>query len=187
MLSEEKGNTHPLDFLERMFIENSWEFSRPHADSFSAITSASWTEYRLEFEWQRDAQVLAIACAPCLKVPLAQRKHAQKLVESVNRELWFGHFEFLTQSAELQFRYGVPLFMLNYSVINNSANNLDAKGEYKGQHEQDALFCSRMAHLLEYILGLCERYYPALVYALAEEKPSNDELQLALQETQGCA
>ena len=189
--SDDQGATHPLDFLERMFVENGWEFSRPRADSFSAITNAGWTEYRLGFEWQRESQVLSIACEPALKVPAKHRARLRRLIGEVNLEMWFGHFEIMPQSSQLQFRYGVPLFMLANGIHEGSA---DARAqasrlcyEEGEQQEKDALFCSRLARLLEHVLGLCERYYPAFRYALAEKAPSADELRLALSATEGQA
>ena len=106
--------------------------------------------------------------------------------------MWFGHFELMPQSSDLQFRYGVPLFMLADVVEDwtdahaqtQASRPCYAEGE---QQEQDALFCSRLARLLEHVLGLCERYYPAFRYALAEEEPSANELRLALSATEGRA
>lgn len=185
--SDDQGATHPLDFLERMFLDNGWEFSRPQTDSFSAVTNAGWTEYHLDFEWQRESQVLSIACAPALKIPAKHHARLIQLIEEVNLEMWFGHFELMPQSSNLQFRYGVPLFMLADGWTDARAQALRVCYEEGEQQEQDALFCSRLARLLEQVLGLCERYYPAFRYALAEKEPSADELRLALSATEGQA
>ncbi len=180
-VSDERLGVHPLDFLERMFAENGWEFSRPSIDSFSTVTHADWTEYRLAFEWQRCSQVLAIACAPSLTIPEKKRIALSRLVESVNLELWFGRFEFLPYPSKLQFRYGVPLYVLDDQHNEEDSEDHDERGA------GNAFFCSRVARLLESILGLCERYYPAFRYALAEEEPSHEELRLALSVPEGRA
>ncbi len=180
-VSDERLGVHPLDFLERMFAENGWEFSRPNADSFSTVTHADWTEYRLAFEWERCSQVLAIACSPTLTIPASKRARLARLLEKVNLELWFGRFEFLPHPSKLQFRYGVPLYMLD-----DQSNEAEDKDKDEGS-ASNAFFCSRVARLLESILGLCERYYPAFRYALAEEEPSHEELRLALSVVEGRA
>ena len=181
-ISDEQLGVHPLDFLERMFAENGWEFSRPSADSFSTVTHADWTEYRLAFEWQRCSQVLAIACAPTMTIPASKRACLSRLVEKVNLELWFGRFEFLPYPSKLQFRYGVPLYMLDDRQSEN-----DGTEDLDEGYASNAPFCSRIARLLESILGLCERYYPAFRYALTEEEPSSDKLRLALSVVEGRA
>ena len=178
-VSDDRLGLHPLDFLERMFSENGWAFSRPSVDSFSAVTRADWTEYRLVFEWQRESQVLAIACAPTLTISEEKRACLSHLVESVNLELWFGRFEFLPHPSQLQFRYGVPLYMLE-----DSGSDEDGEAD---EMADNARFCSRVARLLESILGVCERYYPAFRYALAEQEPSCDEMRLALSVAEGRA
>ncbi len=184
-VSDERLGVHPLDFLERMFSENGWEFSRPNSDSFSTVTHADWTEYRLAFEWQRESQVLAIACAPALTIPASKRAALSRLVESVNLELWFGRFEFLSYPSKLQFRYGVPLYMLEGRQGGEDGSEDGSEDEEGGA--SNTFFCHRVARLLESILGLCERYYPAFRYALAEEEPSSDELRLALSIPEGHA
>ena len=190
-VSDERLGSHPLDFLERMFAENGWEFSRPSADSFSTITRADWTEYCLNFEWQRFSQVLSIACAPTLTIPEAKRAFLSRLVDKVNLELWFGRFEFLPYPSKLQFRYGVPLYMLDDQQEEGQKHDKDHDHDQDQYWDErgasDALFCSRVARLLESILGLCERYYPAFRYALAEEEPSSEEMRLALSAAEGRA
>ena len=181
-VSDERLGVHPLDFLERMFAENGWEFSRPNIDSFSTVTHADWTEYALAFEWQRHSQVLAIACSPTMTIPETKRAGLSRLVEEVNLELWFGRFEFLPHPSQLQFRYGVPLYMLDDQLNDEYATQDKDEGG-----ASNAFFCSRVARLLESILGLCERYYPAFRYALAEEEPSHQELRLALSVAEGRA
>ena len=151
LLSFEQGNagsTNPLEVVQAIAVENGWSFEDTGGDEVVLLVRGRCTEYRVFFTWMRSLEVFHLACIFELNVPEPRRAELQQLIASINELLWFGHFDLWTSDGTVVFRQALLLV---------------------GGIPASARQCEVM---LGTALDICERYFPAFQYVLANRSAS---------------
>jgi hypothetical protein len=108
-----------------------------------------------------EIDALHLACAFDLKIPEARRPEVQRLVASVNEQLWVGHFDLWTQSGLVMYRQALVL---------------------PGGLQATSAQCEVM---LESAVHACERYFPAFQFVVWAGKTAPDAMAAAMVDTAG--
>jgi hypothetical protein len=137
------GSTNPLEVVQAIAIENGWSFEDTGGDEILLMVRGTCTEYRVFFTWMRSLEVFHLACVFELNVPEPRGAELQQLIASINELLWFGHFDLWTSDGTVVFRQALLLV---------------------GGIPASARQCEVM---LGSALDICERYFPAFQYVLA--------------------
>ena len=160
---ELQRDINPVDMIEHVASINNWEFDRSSDDEISMTVAGVWTDYNVSLSWMEDFEALHLACAFDLKVPKQRIPETIRLLAMINEQMLIGHFDIWCQEGTVMFR---QTLMLN--------GGAEPTGEQ--------LECLMMS-----ALDGCERYYQAFQFVIWAGKTSEEALDGALFETQGCA
>jgi hypothetical protein len=147
--------------IEEIAASNDWSFERSGEDEITIVTQGAWTDYQLSFTWMNEIEALHLACAFDMKIPQARRNEVQKLIASINEQLWVGHFDIWVQTGTIMYRQAL---LLPEGLAASSAQ------------------CEVM---LSGAIGACERYYPALQFVVWAGKSAPDAMSAAMFDTEG--
>jgi hypothetical protein len=152
---------HPLAVVEDIAATNDLAFERSGEDEITIIAKGRFSDYQLSFTWMGEIDALHLACAFDLKIPEARRPEVQRLVASVNEQLWVGHFDLWTQSGLVMYRQALVL---------------------PGGLQATSAQCEVM---LESAVHACERYFPAFQFVVWAGKTAPDAMAAAMFDTAG--
>ena len=153
--------SHPLAVVEDIAAHNNWSFERSGEDEITIVSKGEWTDYQLSFTWMGEIEALHLACAFDMKIPPARRGEVQRLIASINEQLWVGHFDLWTHTGMIMHRQAL---VLPGGLIASSAQ------------------CQAM---LAGALHACERYFPAFQFVVWAGKSARDAMAAAMFETSG--
>ena len=151
----------PLAVVEEIAASNNWSFERSAEDEVTILSRGQWTDYQLSFTWMDEIDALHLACAFDMKVPEARRGEVQRLVASINEQLWVGHFDVWPATGSIMYRQTLLL-----------PSGLSASPAQ----------CELM---LDGALHACERYYPALQFVVWAGKTASEAMTAAMFDTEG--
>ena len=152
---------HPLAVIEDIAANNNWAFERSGDDEVTIVSRGEWTDYQLSFTWMSEIEALHLACAFDMKIPVTRRDEVQRLIGSINEQLWVGHFDIWTHTGTVMYRQAL---LLPGGLTASSAQ------------------CEAM---LSSALNACERYYPALQFVVWAGKSASEAMDAAMFDTQG--
>ena len=155
------STANPLQVVEDVASVNSWSFERSGDDEITILVKGRWTDYQVCFTWMREIEALHLACTFDMKIPEARRAEVQRLVAMVNEQLWIGHFDIWMQSGLIMFRQALPL---NGGL---TATNLQCEAMLAGG------------------VDACERYFPAMQFAVWAGKSASEAMAAAMFDTEG--
>jgi hypothetical protein len=155
------SQNHPLAVVEDFVASHNWAFERSGEDELTIVSKGEWTDYQLSFTWMAEVEALHLACAFDVKVPQARRAETQRLVALINEQLWIGHFDIWTHTGMIMHRQAL---MLPGGLIASPAQ------------------CESM---LIGAIQACERYYPAVQFAVWAGKSAEEAMAAAMFETEG--
>ncbi len=154
---------NPLDVLESLFMDNDWPFHRGVDQGLYLETAGSWCDYQVYFAVNRELDLLYATCAYDLRIPQDRRHELMKLLASVNREMWMGHFDLCSENGAPTYRHSLPI-----------------RGVRSFSREQ-------LEDLLDHALSECERFYPAFQAVLFGHIDHDRAVRSAMIECQGMA
>jgi hypothetical protein len=152
---------HPLAVIEDIAANNNWAFERSGDDEVTIVSRGEWTDYQLSFTWMSEIEALHLACAFDMKIPVARRAEVQRLIGSINEQLWIGHFDIWTHSGMIMHRQALVL---------------------PGGAMASAAQCEVM---LGGAVHACERYYPAFQFVVWAGKTAAEAMSAAMFDTEG--
>ena len=155
------SRSHPLAAVEDIAAHNNWAFERSGDDEITIISKGEWTDYQLSFTWMGEIEALHLACAFDMKIPPARRGEVQKLIASVNEQLWIGHFDLWTHTGMIMHRQA--LVLPNRMIASTSQCEVMVDGALHG----------------------CERYYPAFQFVVWAGKTAEQAMDAAMFDTHG--
>ena len=155
------SQNNPLAVVEDIAADNNWSFDRAGADEIAISVQGRWTDYHVSFTWMDEIEALHLACAFDMKIPVARRAEVQRLVASINEQLWIGHFDIWMQTGTIMYRQAL---VLPDGLAASSAQ------------------CETM---LTGAIQACERYYPAMQFVVWAGKEARGALDAAMFETVG--
>jgi hypothetical protein len=108
-----------------------------------------------------EIEALHLACAFDMKIPVARRNEAQRVIAAINEQLWIGHFDIWTQTGTIMYRHAL---ILPEGLTASSA---------------------QCAEMLAGAINACERYYPALQFVIWAGKTAAEAMTAAMFDTEG--
>src|ERR1700730_16044107 len=155
------SHNHPLAAVEDIAADNNWSFERSGDDEITIASKGEWTDYQLSFTWMAEIEALHLACAFDMKIPVPRRPEAQRLIAAINEQLWVGHFDLWTHTGMIMHRQALVLPGRLPASIAQSESMLAAA------------------------LHACDRYYPALQFAVWAGKSTAEAMSAAMFDTEG--
>jgi hypothetical protein len=154
---------NPLAVVEDLASKNNLSFERSGEDEVTIVSKGDWTDYQLSFTWMGEIEALHLACAFDMKVPYARRAEVQRLIASINEQLWVGHFDIWTHTGMIMYRQALVL---------------------PGGMSASTAQCETM---LVGAIHACERYYPAFQFVVWAGKQAAEAMNAAMFDTEGQA
>jgi hypothetical protein len=154
---------NPLEVVERMAASNDWPFEPVAETEIALPINGVRANYQATFTWMEDVEVLHLACAFEMKVPQNRLPEIQRLIVSINEQLWLGHFDVWNQNGMIMFRHG--LLLVGGVAVS-------------GRQCEVALGSA---------LDTCERYYPAFQFVVWAGKTAHEAMDCVMIETFGQA
>ena len=155
------SRNNPLAVVEDIAADHNWPFERSGEDEVTIVSKGNWTDYQLSFTWMNEIEALHLACAFDMKIPGPRRPEVQRLIASINEQLWVGHFDIWNHTGMIMYRQALVL-----------------PGGLRASTAQ----CESM------VLGAihaCERYYPALQFVVWAGKSAPEAMSAAMFDTEG--
>jgi hypothetical protein len=155
------SRNNPLAAVEDIAATNDWAFERSGEDEITIVSKGNWTDYQITFTWMGEIEALHLACAFDMKIPVARRNEAQRVIAAINEQLWIGHFDIWTQTGTVMYRHALVL------PEGMTASN------------------AQCAEMLAGAIHACERYYPALQFVIWAGKTAAEAMTAAMFDTEG--
>jgi hypothetical protein len=155
------SRNHPLAVVEDIAADNNWSFERSGEDEVTIVSKGQWTDYQLSFTWMTEIDALHLACAFDMKIPMPRKSEVQRLIASINEQLWIGHFDLWTHTGMIMYRQALVL---------------------PGGLTASTAQCESMVTTA---IHACERYFPALQFVVWAGKSANEAMSAAMFDTEG--
>jgi hypothetical protein len=155
------SRNNPLAVVEDVAADNNLSFERSGEDEVTIVSKGAWTDYQLSFTWMAEIEALHLACAFDLKIPEPRRGEVQRLIASINEQLWVGHFDIWTHTGMVMYRQALVL---------------------PGGMAASTAQCETM---LVSAIHACERYYPAFQFVVWAGRSAAEAMSAAMFDTQG--
>ena len=159
--SNEKNN--PLDFLEEIVVDNSWPHNRVNENTLYVEIGGQGCDFFLSLAWSQDSNLLQYTFTYNMKIRDDSYDSLCNLINIINRQLCFGHFELWMEDGWIIFR-----------------NSIFAK------YEKDSLQ-DQISQIFSLSISECEKYYPAFQFVLFEDINPAKALYLSTFDTIGRA
>lgn len=156
-----RETSNPLDRVEHIAHGHEWFIDRSAEDEVNMIVAAAWGDMSISIHWREDFESLHIACSYDFKVPPVRREEIGRLLNLVNEQLYFGHFDIWRQDGTVLLR--------NSLMLAGGARVTDAQCEA----------------LIRVSIETCERYYPSLQFVVWAGKSAEEALESSLLDTVG--
>jgi len=156
-----RETSNPLDRVEHIAHGHEWFIDRSAEDEVNMIVAATWGDMSISIHWREDFESLHIACSYDFKVPPARREEIGRLLNLVNEQLYFGHFDIWRQDGTVLLR--------NSLMLAGGARVTDAQCEA----------------LIRISIETCERYFPSLQFVVWAGKSAEEALESSLLDTMG--
>ena len=138
----------PLDLIERLALVQDWGFERTAEAELVMSAAGQAGDLALSLIWRADLESLHIACQFAGKVPPQRREEMGRLINLVNEQLLYGHFDLWRQDGSVMFR-----------------NNLLLSGGAEAGEAQ----CEQ---LIRIAIETCERYHAPFQFAIWAGAPA---------------
>jgi hypothetical protein len=155
------SRNNPLAVVEDIAADHNWSFERSGEDEVTIVSKGNWTDYQLSFTWMTEIEALHLACAFDMKIPAPRRAEVQRLIASINEQLWVGHFDIWTHTGMIMYRQAL---VLPGGITASSAQ------------------CETM---LVSAIHACERYFPAFQFVVWAGKSAHEAISAAMFDTEG--
>lgn len=155
---------NPLDSVEDVLHAQNWAFTRIYENELALQVSGNHCTYQLTFIWQEEYGAMQLFCECDLSIPEKRDDLTARALQTINEQLWLGHFDIADKSKAPCFRYTSLL-----------------RG---GLHMSGA---DHLQNLIDIALAECERYSAVFTLLSQSLYLDNDLLDLALAENGGRA
>jgi hypothetical protein len=154
---------HPIDIVETLAEERSWDFDRIADDQIAMAIEGSWRTYSVTLAWSARDETLRLICAFDLAPPAKRVPALTAAMSLANDKCWTGAFVLWREQKLMGYRYGLNL----------------AGGAYASS--------AQINDMVRAAVAACERFYPAFqMVAWGGETPEK-ALGIAMSEAYGRA
>lgn len=152
---------HPLDQFESVAEGRDWQFERAADDEIMLSVRCQWGDLVASISWRDDVEGLQIACGFDLRVPQRRQVEVFRLLNLINEQIYFGHFDLWREDGSLLYR-----------------NTLMLAGGAEATRAQ----CNA---LIEGAVAACNQYYPAFQFVIWAGRTAEEAMAASLFETVG--
>jgi hypothetical protein len=138
----------PLERVERIALQRDWPAERGGDGEVLLAVPVVTGELSVSFVWRADLESLHVACLYANRVPPLRREEMGRLINLVNEQLIYGHFDLWKQDGSVMFR--------NNLILAGGADLGEAQCET----------------LLDTAIEACERYHSAFQFAIWAGQPA---------------
>lgn len=154
---------HPIDIVETLAEERSWDFDRIADDQIAMAIEGTWRTYSVTLAWSPREEALRLICAFEMAPPARRLSAMHTLMGMANDICWNGAFVMWREQKLMGYRYSL---------------NLAGGAQATEAQIQD---------MVRTAIAACERFYPAFqLVAWSGEKPEK-ALAIAMTEAYGRA
>lgn len=144
--------TNPIDTVESIFAQKSFEFERRSSNEIAVEVQGKWDNMLLFFAWEAHLRCLHLSCFIDIETKICDKSRIFELLALINENLWIGHFSYWSE-------HEMPIF--KHSVIVD---------------EQDFNFDQKLAQIIDIAINECERMYPVFQAVLSQNIPPKQVL-----------
>ncbi len=157
------GEIHPIDIVETLAEERSWDFERVADDQIAMGIEGTWCTYSVTLAWSAHDESLRLLCAFQMKPPAKRLAAFYRAMALANDLCWSGAFVLWPDQKMTAYRYGL-----------NLAGGASASS-------------SQINDMVRAAVNACERFHPAFkLVAWGGEDPER-ALGIAMTEAYGRA
>ena len=100
---------HPIDIVETLAEERSWDFDRIADDQIAMAIEGSWRTYSVTLAWSPRDETLRLICAFDMSPPARRISALQATMALANDRCWTGAFVLWRDQKLMGYRYGLNL------------------------------------------------------------------------------
>lgn len=100
---------HPIDIVESLAEERSWDFDRIADDQIAMAIEGSWRTYSVTLAWCAQDESLRLICAFDMAPPAKRLGALYKTMALANDKCWTGAFTLWTDQKMMAYRYCLNL------------------------------------------------------------------------------
>lgn len=152
---------NPIDRIEDHLISEEWPTHRMNPDELLIEIPGRWCDYRLQFVWHDELDVLQLYCILDLRVQPEHATEVNILLSIINEHMALGHFEVNEEEAMPIFRYGALLM------------------------SPQSLTMDYVDLLIGIAMAEAERFYPAFQFVLWGGKTAKEAAEVCMMDTVG--
>lgn len=154
---------HPIDIVETLAEERSWDFDRIAEDQIAMAIEGAWRTYSVTLAWAPSDETLRLVCAFEMAPPAKRLSAFYKAMALANDRSWSGAFVLWPEQKLMVYRYSLNC----------------TGGAAAGQ--------AQITDMVRAAVAACERFYPAFqLVAWGGETPEK-ALGIAMAEAYGRA
>lgn len=117
---------HPIDIVETLAEERSWDFDRIADDQIAMAIEGTWKTYSVTLAWNAQDESLRLICAFDLAPPAKRMGALYKTMTLANDKCWSGAFTLWSEQKMMVYRYSLNLAggaMASSEQINDMVRN----------------------------------------------------------------
>jgi len=100
---------HPIDIVESLAEERSWEFDRIADDQIAMAIDGAWRTYSVTLAWSAQEEALRLICAFDLSPPKRRLPALYQAMALANDKCWSGAFTLWPDRKLMVYRYSLNL------------------------------------------------------------------------------
>jgi hypothetical protein len=154
---------HPIDMVETLAEQSSWNFDRVGEDQISMEVEGAWRSYSLSLFWSGHEDMLRLLCTFDLNPPAERLDEVFRLLNLVNDKVWGGSFTLWREQELMAYRCGLTL----------------AGGAHATPEQIEAMVLNALSY--------SERFYPAFQLVGWGEENAETAVGIAIEEAYGRA
>lgn len=154
---------HPIDLVESLAEQCSWDFDRLAEDRIAMTVEGSWRTYSLSLALSHRSDMLRLICTFEINPPEDRLAEFLRLINIANDRIWTGNFTWWGEQSLVVFRYGLTL-----------AGGASATPE-------------QVEEMILNAVSLSERFYPAFQLVGWSTETAEEAAKIAIEEAYGTA
>ncbi len=154
---------HPIDIVETLAEEQSWDFDRVAEDQIAMAIEGTWRTYSVTLAWSSAEEALRLVCAFEFAPSKRRLGAIYRVMALANDKIWSGAFVFWPAQKLMVYRYSLNC----------------AGGTLAGQ--------AQITDMVRTAVAACERFYPAFQLVAWDGETPEKALGIAMTEAYGRA
>lgn len=116
-------DSNPLDMVEDLAQEKGWRFMRAEENFLTISAKGTKGDFEICLEWQEEFSALLMACSVPVEISDAHYEAAVRTLESINQNMWLGHFDLSNKGRFPTFRHTLLFRMIPAGIAIDIIND----------------------------------------------------------------